>query len=277
MTPDQYCANKVAKPGSSFWFSLMTLPDEKRRALIALRALCRELAELAQINSEKDVTLKKLEWWQAEIQRMQAGKAQHPATLALSATLEVSAVANKALGELLEGAEADIEYNAYPEFVQLAVHCHAFGAVPLQLAAHILNAEIKETNSLKDIGTGLRLISIIRHLRDHTRNHRFYFPEDEMQQFDISHQQLQNGEGKRLEDLLAFQSNRARELIVAGFKNLPTQSRRELKNLVALAALNLAVLAQLEQDGFPLYTSHLCLTPLRKFWLARKTLWRSQL
>ena len=43
MTPDEYCQNKSAQSGSSFYYSFLFLPKERRRAITALYAFCREV------------------------------------------------------------------------------------------------------------------------------------------------------------------------------------------------------------------------------------------
>ena len=42
MNPDQYCQEKCAASGSSFYYSFLFLPVERRRAIMALYAFCRE-------------------------------------------------------------------------------------------------------------------------------------------------------------------------------------------------------------------------------------------
>ena len=46
MTPDEYCQDKTAKSGSSFYYSFLFLPLERRRAIMALYAFCREVDDV---------------------------------------------------------------------------------------------------------------------------------------------------------------------------------------------------------------------------------------
>ena len=46
MTPDEYCQDKAAKSGSSFYYSFLFLPPERRRAITALYAFCREVDDV---------------------------------------------------------------------------------------------------------------------------------------------------------------------------------------------------------------------------------------
>ena len=46
MTPDQYCQQKAAGSGSSFYYSFLFLPPQRRRAITALYAFCREVDDV---------------------------------------------------------------------------------------------------------------------------------------------------------------------------------------------------------------------------------------
>ncbi|PWB59328.1 MAG: squalene synthase HpnD, partial [Betaproteobacteria bacterium] len=47
MTPDEYCQQKAAASGSSFYYSFLFLPPDKRRAITAFYAFCREVDDVA--------------------------------------------------------------------------------------------------------------------------------------------------------------------------------------------------------------------------------------
>ena len=46
MTPDEYCQERAAASGSSFYYSFLFLPLERRRAIMALYAFCREIDDV---------------------------------------------------------------------------------------------------------------------------------------------------------------------------------------------------------------------------------------
>ena len=55
MTPDEYCQEKAAQSGSSFYYSFLFLPPDKRRAITALYAFCREVDDIADEVSDAQV------------------------------------------------------------------------------------------------------------------------------------------------------------------------------------------------------------------------------
>ncbi|HSM98287.1 MAG TPA: squalene/phytoene synthase family protein, partial [Gallionella sp.] len=83
MTPDQYCQDKAAASGSSFYYSFMFLPADKRRAITALYAFCREVDDVVDECSDPQVARTTLNWWRAQVEEIYGGKPQHPVAQAL--------------------------------------------------------------------------------------------------------------------------------------------------------------------------------------------------
>ena len=46
MSPHEYCQDRAARSGSSFYYSFLFLPQERRRAITALYAFCREVDDV---------------------------------------------------------------------------------------------------------------------------------------------------------------------------------------------------------------------------------------
>ena len=69
MTPKQYCQQKTVNSGSSFYYSFRFLPKQKREAITALYAFCREVDDVVDEYTELKVAQVKLAWWRDEIKR----------------------------------------------------------------------------------------------------------------------------------------------------------------------------------------------------------------
>src|SRR5690348_18083903 len=83
MTPDEYCQQKAAASGSSFYYSFLFLPPERRRAITALYAFCREVDDAVDNTADAGVARLKLAWWRGEIAQAYAGTPSHKVTQAL--------------------------------------------------------------------------------------------------------------------------------------------------------------------------------------------------
>src|SRR5262245_34567675 len=85
MTPDEYCQQRVAARGSSLYYSVLFLPAEQRRGVVAVHAFSRELHDAVDQASDPGVARAKLAYWRGELHAAMAGSPQHPVARALAA------------------------------------------------------------------------------------------------------------------------------------------------------------------------------------------------
>src|SRR5260221_14671419 len=88
MTPDEYCRQKAAQSGSSFYYSFLFLPPERRRAITALYAFCREVDDAVDEPSDPSAARATLARWRGQGDRLFPGNPQHPVTRALDPAIE---------------------------------------------------------------------------------------------------------------------------------------------------------------------------------------------
>ena len=103
MTPHEYCQDKAAKSGSSFYYSFLFLPELQRNAITALYAFCREVDDVVDECSDIGVARAKLSWWKEEVDKLYAGNPQHPVTLALADSLPHFKLEKQYLLEIIDG------------------------------------------------------------------------------------------------------------------------------------------------------------------------------
>ncbi len=73
VTPDQYCQQKAAQSGSSFYYSFLFLPPARRRAITALYAFCREVDDIVDECADAGVARTKLAWWRGQLAAIYGG------------------------------------------------------------------------------------------------------------------------------------------------------------------------------------------------------------
>ena len=123
MTPDEYCQQKAARSGSSFYYSFLFLPPERRRAITALYAFCREVDDVVDEVENHDVARAKLAWWRQEIAAAFAGTPQHPVALALQPVIAAFALPQDHFQTVIDGMAMDLERSRYLDFGELEVYC----------------------------------------------------------------------------------------------------------------------------------------------------------
>jgi phytoene synthase len=273
MTPDEYCQQKAAASGSSFYYSFLFLPPERRRAITALYAFCREVDDVVDECTDAQVAHAKLAWWRLEVGKLLQGEPSHPVSRALLPFVEKFSIRELQLGEIIDGMEMDLTQTRYLDFAGLERYCyHVAGAVGL-LAAGIFGYRNPRTlEYAKNLGTAFQLTNIIRDVGEDARKNRIYLPMDELKRFEVPASDiLQATYSANFGRLMEFQARRAEAFYDKAMQSLPAEDRRTQRAGLIMAAIYRATLVEIERDGFRVLSQRTSLTPLRKLWLAWKT------
>jgi len=273
MSPDEYCQNKAAQSGSSFYYSFLFLPQEKRRAITALYAYCREVDDVVDECSDADLARAKLAWWRKEIAGTFAGAAQHPVAKALIPVVRQFELPQARFHEIIDGMAMDLQYNRYPDFATLQSYCYRVaGAVGL-MAAQIFGYRDPATlRYAENLGTAFQLTNIIRDVGEDARRGRVYLPLDELARFGVAASDIVHlRETESFRRLMEFQIDRAREYYQRAFADLPRQDRKSQRPGLVMAAIYQTVLDEIYAGGCKVLNQRTSLTPLRKLWIAWKT------
>jgi phytoene synthase len=273
MTPDEYCQQKAAASGSSFYYSFLFLPPERRRAITALYAFCREVDDVADDVADPGVARTKLAWWRTEVANLFAGHPQHPVTHALAPFAAPYGIDAARLNEIIDGMEMDLVHHRYRDFESLSLYCHRVAGVVGQLSASIFGYANPSTLEYAEaLGMAFQLTNIIRDVGEDARRGRIYIPEDELARFGVRPEQVLAGSGgDDFKRLMAFQAERAQRYYEKAFAKLAPEDRRSQRAGLIMAAIYRTLLAEIARDGFPVLRQRIALTPVRKLWIAWRT------
>ena len=273
MTPDQYCQERAAASGSSFYYSFLFLEPRRRQAITALYAFCREVDDVVDECPDPIVSRSKLAWWRNEVGALYEGRASHPVTQALTTSLKHFFLPQEQLLEIIEGMEMDLEQVRYADFKALHLYCYRVASVVGLLAAEIFG--YRERQTLKyahDLGLAFQLTNIIRDVGEDARRGRVYLPQDELARFGVTEADLVAARyGDNFHELMKFQVERARATYRQAFAQLPAADRKAQRAGLIMAAIYQATLDEIVRDDFRVLHQRISLPPLRKLWLAGKT------
>lgn len=273
MTPEEYVQQKAAASGSSFYYAFLFLPRERRAAITAFYAFCREVDDVVDEVTDPGVAHTKLAWWQAEVLKSFAGSPTHPVMKALMPLAPGYAIEARHLQAVIEGCQMDLTQNRYLDFPNLKSYCHLVAGIVGEVAAHIFGqTEEATTTYAHKLGLAFQLTNIIRDVGEDAMRGRIYLPVNELQQFDVkAHEILKRQYSDRFTALMKFQTDRALALYDEALDLLPEADRRSQKPGLMMASIYRTLLREIAADGYQVLHQRVSLTPLRKFWLAWKT------
>ncbi|AZY49798.1 presqualene diphosphate synthase HpnD [Bordetella avium] len=273
MTPDEYCQDKAAKSGSSFYYAFLFLPPERRRAITALYAFCREVDDVVDESSDPQLARVKLGWWRTQIDAMFAGNPEHPVTRALQPHLQAYGISRARLLAVIDGMEMDLDQTRYLDWPGLRKYCWHVAAVVGEMSAGIFGYTDEATlDYAAKLGLAFQLTNIIRDVGDDARRGRIYLPINDLQKFEVKASDILNGTySEGFSALMSFQAARARELYREAMQALPNADVRAQRPGLMMASIYYALLDEIERDNWQVLHQRISLTPLRKLWLAWKT------
>ncbi len=273
MTPDEYCQDKTAKSGSSFYYSFLFLPDAQRRAITALYAFCREVDDVVDECSDAELARTKLNWWRAEIFGAFDGKAHHPVCQALTTTIANFNLPREHFIEIIDGMEMDLLHTRYHSFAELNLYCYRVASVVGLMAAEIFGFKDRATlDYAHNLGLAFQLTNILRDVKEDAQRGRIYLPLEELNRFNVSEQDLLEGRcTDNMKKLLDFQARRAQDYYEKAFALLPESDRYAQRTGLIMAGIYRSTLNTIQQDSCQVLSRRISSSPLKKLWIAWRT------
>ncbi len=251
MTPQEYCKQKTKESHSSFLTAFIFLKKEKREALTALYAFCREVDDIADECQDHEIASKKLYWWRDEIDRLFEDKPQHPVSKALHPFIECFNLSKNYFIEIIDGMEMDVKFNRYESFEQLQLYCYRVASCVGILSAHIFGYKNKNTLTFaKNLGIALQLTNIIRDLGEDARRGRIYIPLDELKKLSVSEEEiisLKNSD--KIKKLVQNQVDRAIKFYSLAIKTLPAEDKKSQKIGLIMGNIYYVLLNEILKDN----------------------------
>ena len=272
MNPDQYVQDKAASSGSSFYYAFLFLPKERRAAITAFYAFCREVDDVVDEVTDPGVAATKLAWWKTEVHRAFTSQSAHPVMQALMPHAKTYGIEERHLQAVIEGCQMDLDQTRYLDFAGLERYCHLVAGVVGEVAARIFGqTEERTTEYAHTLGQALQLTNIIRDVGEDAMRGRIYLPISELQQFDVKAHEINKREySDRFTALMRFQAERAHSLYDKALGLLPDADRHAQKPGLMMASIYRTLLREIESENFQVLHQRISLTPLRKFWLVWK-------
>jgi 15-cis-phytoene synthase len=275
MSPQDYVQQKAAQAGSSFYYAFLFLPKERRAAITAFYAFCREVDDVVDDVSDPGVAGTKLAWWSKEVAQAYSqvdAPNRHPVMQALLPHAKTFGIEERHLQAVIAGCQMDLTQTRYLDYPGLQKYCHLVAGIVGEVSARIFGQSAQQTTQYAHkLGLALQLTNIIRDVGEDAQRGRIYLPVNELQQFDVKANELSQGDkaySERFAALMKFQAQRAQAVYDEAFALLPQADARAQKPGLMMAKIYRALLGEIQNENFQVLHQRISLTPLRKLWLA---------
>jgi squalene synthase HpnD len=166
--------------GSSFSWAMHLLPGERRKAMYALYAFCREVDEIADGEASSALKQTLLMNWRSEIAHLYGGRPRHAVTLGLHKAIHIYGLRCHDFLAIIDGGEMKAQTNIRaPSFEQLDRYCECPAVAVSRLLLRIFGEETPAGERVAaELGRALEFTNILRDLAHDAKRHRLFLPRE---------------------------------------------------------------------------------------------------
>jgi phytoene synthase len=242
----------------NFAWGIVLLPRPKRRAVAALYAFARRVDDVADDGGlDLAERRRRLEDCRTALEALPASPDGDAVLVALADAMARYPIPPSALRALVEGGLMDVERSRYENWEELRAYCcRVAGAVGLACTAVYGPSDPEAaTPRAEALGLALQQINIMRDVAEDWQLGRVYLPQDELERFGVSEEDLAAGRtGAAWSALMGHQGARAEALMREGLELLPLLDRRSALCVRAFAGIYRGLLVQMRARGYDVFS-----------------------
>lgn len=179
---------KVQAAGSSFYWAMRFLPVQKREALFAIYAFCREVDDIADGDAAREDKIIALDRWRRRIEDLYAGKPSDAITRALVPAVATYMLRKKDFIAVIEGMEMDARGPIVaPSLEELDLYCDRVASAVGRLCIHAFGEPTPAGERVAyHLGRALQLTNILRDVAEDAAIGRLYLPAEYLREAGVA-------------------------------------------------------------------------------------------
>jgi 15-cis-phytoene synthase len=242
------------KSASNLALAFVMLPREKRLAMNALYAYCREVDDVA---DEESIPLAQrrdelAKWREQTKEACRGGSPSLPVIRELQPAIEQYQLPFSLFDDLLKGVETDLDTTRYESYAQLEEYCYRVASVVGLLSIEIFgyhNERCKEYAI--HLGKALQFTNILRDVGNDAERGRIYLPAEAMRECGVRDFEILEATYSRgFNDLATVFAAKARDFYQAAQECLPTEDRKSMIAAELMGTIYWRLLKKLEAGRF---------------------------
>ncbi|HEY3762736.1 MAG TPA: presqualene diphosphate synthase HpnD [Verrucomicrobiae bacterium] len=245
------------KSASNLALAFVLLPKEKRDAMSALYAFCREVDDVADDESvPAEQRRAQLVDWRSDIRRACENQSpQFPVNREIQPVIQKYSLPYRLFDELIQGCEMDLNTNRYENFEALEKYCYHVASVVGLLSIEIFGYKNPITRDYAvSLGKALQLTNILRDVKTDAERGRIYLPLDEMRKFGVTPDEiLQSKYSDRFQKLAGAIATRAKNFYQIAQRTLPAEDRKSMVAAELMSSVYWKLLQQLQKKSFDVF------------------------
>ena len=253
------------------------LPKRLHQDFYNVYSYCRWADDLGDEIGDTQESLRLLEWWRGELDRMYAGEAQHPVFVALQGTVAKYGIPKKPFADLVRAFIQDQTVTRYETWDGVLDYC-VYSANPVgHLVLYLCGYSDAERQRLSDATcTALQLANFWQDVTVDQLKDRVYLPLELLRRHGYTVDELFAHQfDPRFREVMKEAVDKARELFLTGLPLARMVDRRLSIDLELFSRGGLCVLDKIEAQGYDVLSQRPKISKLERVRLLVGTLARA--
>lgn len=269
----------------TFYMATRFLPNKKQRGIFAIYSLCRYIDDLVDeaedLVSKKELSIddinRKLDGWKQKLLDTYEGK-QHdnPILIAFSDVLRNYDIPIELPFELMEGVCMDLYKDRYETFEEVYDYSYKVASIVGLMTSEVFGYSSDDAlDYAVDLGIAMQLTNILRDVGEDLRKGRIYLPQEDLDQFGVTEENLFNYQrDDAFRELMSFQIDRARHYYDQSDFGIPLLSA-DSRLPVYMARYNYSrILDKVEENDFNVFEHRAYLNATEKLSIVPRILYQ---
>jgi len=252
------------------------LPKELHQDFYNVYSYCRWADDLGDEIGDVNESLRLLEWWHGELDRMYEGEAQHPVFVALRGTAKKYGIPKQPFADLIRAFVQDQTVTRYENWDGVLDYC-VYSANPVgRLVLYLCGYSDAERQRLSDATcTALQLANFWQDVTVDQQKDRVYLPLDLLGKYNYTVEDLfARRFDERFRGIMREAVDRARELFIKGLPLNRMVNRRLSIDLELFSRGGMRILDKIEQQGYDVLSRRPKISKIERISLLLSTLAR---
>ena len=223
----EVCRVETERWAKTFYLGTLLMPPVKRRAIWAIYVWCRRTDELMDSPEAQALPVaelsERLDLWEARTRELFSGKIRDGLDRVMADVLERYPQPLMPYLEMIEGQRMDLAKHRYADFNELYQYCFRVAGTVGLMTQEVMGLDRAYTtapwsqrpdtsDAAVALGIANQLTNILRDVGEDRGRGRFYLPQEDLQRFNYSEDELLAGTlNDNWRALMRFQVQRARE------------------------------------------------------------------
>ena len=223
----EICRKETQKWAKTFYLGTLLLPLKKRKAIWAIYVWCRrtdEIMDSVEASSKsQDELSDNLDAWEENTKNVFNGNIKSELDAVLLDTIEKYPQNIQPYLDMIDGQRMDLNKFRYKDFDELKLYCYRVAGTVGLMTQNVMGIDSAYTTapwsskpdpseSAIALGIANQLTNILRDVGEDRQRGRIYLPQEDIEKFNYSEEELLKGEiNNQWKELMNFELTRARD------------------------------------------------------------------